>query len=153
MPGNAKVKSAGHQPLLHQVKGLNLHLAWCLTLHTCCCCVWCPQAKDARNFVNSLQYWLGGNTDNLENLLLNVVQVGDKSAVLLLECSAVWILERESSSRRRGGGGEGARPVAQQQSPRLAVCRDFTRSCHILVPEPMSAICSCLLANRSMCLP
>lgn len=30
------------------------------------------KARDARNFVNSLQYWLGGNTDNLENLLLNV---------------------------------------------------------------------------------
>ena len=30
------------------------------------------KAKDARNFVNSLQYWLGGNTDNLENLLLNI---------------------------------------------------------------------------------
>ncbi|GIL44514.1 hypothetical protein Vafri_1964 [Volvox africanus] len=30
------------------------------------------KAQDARNFVNSLQYWLGGNSDNLENLLLNV---------------------------------------------------------------------------------
>ncbi|GFR47291.1 hypothetical protein Agub_g8978, partial [Astrephomene gubernaculifera] len=30
------------------------------------------KAQDARNFVNSLQYWLGGNADNLENLLLNV---------------------------------------------------------------------------------
>ncbi|GAX72580.1 hypothetical protein CEUSTIGMA_g36.t1 [Chlamydomonas eustigma] len=32
------------------------------------------KAKDARNFVNSLQYWLGGNQENLENLLMNVVQ-------------------------------------------------------------------------------
>ncbi|PNH11098.1 Magnesium-chelatase subunit ChlH, chloroplastic [Tetrabaena socialis] len=30
------------------------------------------KAQDARNFVNSLQYWLGGNSENLENLLLNV---------------------------------------------------------------------------------
>jgi magnesium chelatase subunit H len=30
------------------------------------------KARDARNFVQSLQYWLGGNSDNLENLLLNV---------------------------------------------------------------------------------
>ncbi|KAG2440917.1 hypothetical protein HXX76_003770 [Chlamydomonas incerta] len=28
------------------------------------------KAQDAKNFVNSLQYWLGGNSDNLENLLL-----------------------------------------------------------------------------------
>ena len=28
------------------------------------------KAQDARNFVNSLQYWLGGNAENLENLLL-----------------------------------------------------------------------------------
>ena len=33
------------------------------------------KAKDARNFVNSLQYWLGGNQENLENLLINVAQV------------------------------------------------------------------------------
>ncbi|KAG1675380.1 hypothetical protein FOA52_012299 [Chlamydomonas sp. UWO 241] len=32
------------------------------------------KAQDARNFVNSLQYWLGGNQENLENLLLNVSQ-------------------------------------------------------------------------------
>ena len=56
-----------------------MHPARSLTLHTRCYDDWCPQAKDARNFVNSLQYWLGGNTDNLENLLLNVVQVGDRS--------------------------------------------------------------------------
>nr|CAC69537.1 Magnesium chelatase H-subunit [Chlamydomonas reinhardtii]CAC69552.1 Magnesium chelatase H subunit [Chlamydomonas reinhardtii] len=31
------------------------------------------KAQDAKNFVNSLQYWLGGNSDNLENLLLNTV--------------------------------------------------------------------------------
>ncbi len=30
------------------------------------------KAQDARNFVNSLQYWLGGNTENLENFLLNL---------------------------------------------------------------------------------
>lgn len=29
------------------------------------------KAQDARNFVNSLQYWLGGNSENLENLLLS----------------------------------------------------------------------------------
>jgi magnesium chelatase subunit H len=29
------------------------------------------KARDARNFVQSLQYWLGGNSDNLENLLLS----------------------------------------------------------------------------------
>ena len=29
------------------------------------------KAQDARNFVQSLQYWLGGNAENLENLLLN----------------------------------------------------------------------------------
>ncbi len=29
------------------------------------------KAQDARNFVNSLQYWLGGSSENLENLLLN----------------------------------------------------------------------------------
>lgn len=28
--------------------------------------------QDARVFVQSLQYWLGGNADNLENLVLNV---------------------------------------------------------------------------------
>jgi magnesium chelatase subunit H len=32
------------------------------------------KAKDARNFVNSLQYWLGGNAENLENLLLTLGQ-------------------------------------------------------------------------------
>jgi cobalamin biosynthesis Mg chelatase CobN len=30
------------------------------------------KAQDARNFVNSLQYWLGGNSENLENFLLNL---------------------------------------------------------------------------------
>lgn len=41
------------------------------------------KAKDARNFVNSLQYWLGGNAENLENLILNVAQnyVGDLKGV------------------------------------------------------------------------
>lgn len=33
------------------------------------------KAQDARNFVQSLQYWLGGNTENLENLLLSTAQV------------------------------------------------------------------------------
>lgn len=33
------------------------------------------KAQDARNFVQSLQYWLGGNADNLENLLINTAQV------------------------------------------------------------------------------
>ena len=32
------------------------------------------KAQDARNFVQSLQYWLGGNADNLEGLLVNVSQ-------------------------------------------------------------------------------
>jgi magnesium chelatase subunit H len=32
------------------------------------------KARDARNFVTSLQYWLGGNAENLENLLLNISQ-------------------------------------------------------------------------------
>jgi magnesium chelatase subunit H len=30
------------------------------------------KAKDARNFMNSLQYWLGGSSDNLENFLLMI---------------------------------------------------------------------------------
>ena len=33
------------------------------------------KAKDARNFVQALQYWLGGNRENLENLLLSTAQV------------------------------------------------------------------------------
>ncbi len=33
------------------------------------------KAQDARNFVQSLQYWLGGNTENLENLLLSTAEV------------------------------------------------------------------------------
>ena len=33
------------------------------------------KAQDARNFVNSLQYWLGGNAENLENLILTTAQV------------------------------------------------------------------------------
>jgi len=33
------------------------------------------KAQDARNFVQSLQYWLGGNADNLENLLISTAQV------------------------------------------------------------------------------
>lgn len=32
------------------------------------------KARDARNFVMSIQYWLGGNTDNLENFLLTISQ-------------------------------------------------------------------------------
>jgi magnesium chelatase subunit H len=32
------------------------------------------KAQDARQFVNSLQYWLGGNPENLENLLLSTAQ-------------------------------------------------------------------------------
>jgi len=30
------------------------------------------KAKDARNFMTSLQYWLGGSSENLENFLLNL---------------------------------------------------------------------------------
>ena len=33
------------------------------------------KAKDARNFVQALQYWLGGNRNNLENLLKATAQV------------------------------------------------------------------------------
>ena len=33
------------------------------------------KAQDARNFINSLQYWLGGNAENLENLILSIGQV------------------------------------------------------------------------------
>ncbi|KAK9814827.1 hypothetical protein WJX72_012187 [[Myrmecia] bisecta] len=32
------------------------------------------KAKDARNFVQSLQYWLGGNPENLENFLLTIAE-------------------------------------------------------------------------------
>jgi magnesium chelatase subunit H len=32
------------------------------------------KAQDARNFVNALQYWLGGNSENLQNLLLSTAQ-------------------------------------------------------------------------------
>eukprot|EP01025_Chloroclados_australasicus_P056517 TRINITY_DN7000_c0_g1_i1.p1 TRINITY_DN7000_c0_g1~~TRINITY_DN7000_c0_g1_i1.p1 ORF type:complete len:1392 (-),score=211.30 TRINITY_DN7000_c0_g1_i1:327-4502(-) len=32
------------------------------------------KAQDARRFVQSLQYWLGGNSENLANLLLNVTE-------------------------------------------------------------------------------
>ena len=32
------------------------------------------KAQDARQFVNSLQYWLGGNPENLENLILSTAQ-------------------------------------------------------------------------------
>ena len=30
------------------------------------------KAQDARNFVQSLQYWLGGNSENLQNFLLTI---------------------------------------------------------------------------------
>jgi cobalamin biosynthesis Mg chelatase CobN len=39
------------------------------------------KAQDARNFVQSLQYWLGGNRDNLENLLLSTAQVHSGQAL------------------------------------------------------------------------
>lgn len=32
------------------------------------------KAQDARNYVQSLQYWLGGNSDNLENFILNLAE-------------------------------------------------------------------------------
>lgn len=32
------------------------------------------KAQDARNFIQSLQYWLGGNSENLQNLLLSTAQ-------------------------------------------------------------------------------
>jgi cobalamin biosynthesis Mg chelatase CobN len=32
------------------------------------------KAQDARNFVQGLQYWLGGNSDNLQNFLLTLCQ-------------------------------------------------------------------------------
>jgi magnesium chelatase subunit H len=50
------------------------------------------KAKDARNFVNSLQYWLGGNQENLENLLMNVVQVSGESAGELRHISLSFML-------------------------------------------------------------
>jgi cobalamin biosynthesis Mg chelatase CobN len=31
------------------------------------------KAQDAKNFVQGLQYWLGGNSDNLQNFLLSLV--------------------------------------------------------------------------------
>lgn len=31
------------------------------------------KAQDARNFVSGLQYWLGGNSENLQNFLLTLV--------------------------------------------------------------------------------
>ena len=33
------------------------------------------KAQDARNYVQSLQYWFGGNSENLENLLLSTAEV------------------------------------------------------------------------------
>jgi magnesium chelatase subunit H len=32
------------------------------------------KAQDARNFITSLQYWTGGNSTNLQSLLLNITQ-------------------------------------------------------------------------------
>ena len=32
------------------------------------------QARDGGNYIQSLQYWLGGNAENLENLVLNTAQ-------------------------------------------------------------------------------
>jgi magnesium chelatase subunit H len=32
------------------------------------------KAQDARNFVQGLQYWLGGNSENLQNFLLTLCQ-------------------------------------------------------------------------------
>jgi len=34
------------------------------------------KAQDARNFMNSLQYWLGGSSENLENFLLMISKAG-----------------------------------------------------------------------------
>ena len=32
----------------------------------------CRHLQDARVFVQSLQYWLGGNSENLENMIVNI---------------------------------------------------------------------------------
>lgn len=49
------------------------------------------KAQDARNFMVSLQYWLGGNSDNLENMILNLAQ----AYVPELEGAAIQIADPE----------------------------------------------------------
>merc|ERR1719373_557771 len=49
------------------------------------------KAQDARNFMLSLQYWLGGSADNLENFLLNLAQ----AYVPELEGAAIQIADPE----------------------------------------------------------
>jgi magnesium chelatase subunit H len=58
------------------------------------------KAQDARNFVTSLQYWTGGNSENLQSFLLNItkeyvpqfkgVNIGDISEPELFPESAIW---------------------------------------------------------------
>ena len=50
------------------------------------------KAQDARNFMNSLQYWLGGSSDNLENFLLMI----SKAYVPALENMEMEIAEPET---------------------------------------------------------
>ena len=50
------------------------------------------KAQDARNFMNSLQYWLGGSSDNLENFLLMI----SKAYVPALENMDMEIAEPET---------------------------------------------------------
>merc|ERR1719201_402706 len=49
------------------------------------------KAQDARNFMNSLQYWLGGSSENLENMILNLAQ----AYVPELEGAAIQIADPE----------------------------------------------------------
>jgi magnesium chelatase subunit H len=58
------------------------------------------KAQDARNFVTSLQYWTGGNSDNLQSFLLNItkeyvpefknVELGEIAEPELFPESAIW---------------------------------------------------------------
>lgn len=58
------------------------------------------KAQDARNFVMSLQYWTGGNSDNLQSFLLNLtkeyvpafkgVDIGEIAEPELFPESAIW---------------------------------------------------------------
>ncbi len=62
------------------------------------------KAKDARNFVNSLQYWLGGNAENLENLLVTIAQVRCLCTMphAMHSCpGCVWQLEVDQTQQQR----------------------------------------------------
>lgn len=50
------------------------------------------KARDARNFVQSLQYWLGGNSENLTNLLLTTSEAYIPSLKVCLDvCLSVSV--------------------------------------------------------------